>query len=188
MPIDRWTDKEGVVHTYNGILLSHKKEHISVSSSEGDELESGSHSVVSDSLQLHGHGILWVRILEWIAFPFSRGSSQPRGGTQVSHIPGGFFTSWVIREAHKKEHILVSSREADELRVYYIEWSESEREKQTPYTNTYIRNLEKWYWWIYFQGRNRYKDIKNRVWRQCGEGVGANWESSVQTYTLPYVK
>ena len=45
------------------------------------------------------HGILQVRILEWVAFPFSRGSSQPRYRTQVSHIAGRFFTSWVIREA-----------------------------------------------------------------------------------------
>ena len=33
------------------------------------------------------------RILEWIAYPFSRVSSQPRDWTQVSHILGGFFTS-----------------------------------------------------------------------------------------------
>ena len=33
------------------------------------------------------------------AFPFSRGSSQPRDRTQVSHIAGGFFTSWATREA-----------------------------------------------------------------------------------------
>ena len=34
------------------------------------------------------HGILQARILEWVAFPFSRGSSQPTGQTQVSHIAG----------------------------------------------------------------------------------------------------
>ena len=39
------------------------------------------------------HGILQARILEWVGFPFSRGSSQPRDRTQVSHIAGGFFTS-----------------------------------------------------------------------------------------------
>ena len=39
------------------------------------------------------HGILQARILEWVAVPFSRGSSQPRDGIQVSHIAGGFFTS-----------------------------------------------------------------------------------------------
>ena len=38
------------------------------------------------------HGILQARILEWVAIPFSRGSSQPRDGTQVSHIAGVFFT------------------------------------------------------------------------------------------------
>ena len=39
------------------------------------------------------HGILQARILEWVAFPFSRGSSQPRDQTQVSHIVGRFFTN-----------------------------------------------------------------------------------------------
>ena len=39
------------------------------------------------------HGILYARILEGVAFPFSRGSSQPRDQSQVSHIAGGFFTS-----------------------------------------------------------------------------------------------
>ena len=45
------------------------------------------------------HGVLQTRILEWVAFPFSRGSSQPRDWTQVSHIAGGFFTSWATRDA-----------------------------------------------------------------------------------------
>ena len=53
--------------------------------------ESESCSVVSDSLQVHG--ILQARILEWVVFPFPRGSSQPRDRTQVSRIAGGFFTS-----------------------------------------------------------------------------------------------
>ena len=47
------------------------------------------------------HGILQTRIPEWAAFPFSRGSSQPRDQTQVSHIAGGFFTSWAPKEAQK---------------------------------------------------------------------------------------
>ena len=37
------------------------------------------------------HGILQARILEWVAFAFSRGSSQPRDRTQVSHISSRFF-------------------------------------------------------------------------------------------------
>ena len=38
------------------------------------------------------HGILQARILQWIAIPFSRGSSQPRGQTWVSCIAGRFLT------------------------------------------------------------------------------------------------
>ena len=45
------------------------------------------------------HGILQARIPEWVGIPFSRRSSQPRDWTQVSHIAGGFFTSWATREA-----------------------------------------------------------------------------------------
>ena len=37
-------------------------------------------------------GIFQARILEWVAMPSSRGSSQPRDQTQVSHIAGEFFT------------------------------------------------------------------------------------------------
>ena len=43
--------------------------------------------------------ILQARILEWVALPFSRGSSQPRDQTQVSCIAGRFFTVWATREA-----------------------------------------------------------------------------------------
>ena len=63
------------------------------------------------------HGILQARILEWVAFPFSRGSSQARDRTQASHIAGRFFTrsqeksvkrGWTVTNAAKrpisKEH------------------------------------------------------------------------------------
>ena len=39
------------------------------------------------------HRILQARVLEWVAVPFSRGSSQPRDRTQISRIGGRFFTS-----------------------------------------------------------------------------------------------
>ena len=45
------------------------------------------------------HGILQARILEWVAFPFSRGFSQPRDQAQASCIAGGFFTGRATREA-----------------------------------------------------------------------------------------
>ena len=46
-----------------------------------------------DPMDYTVHGILQARILEWVAFPSSKGSSQSRDRTQVSHIAGGFFTS-----------------------------------------------------------------------------------------------
>ena len=44
------------------------------------------------------HAIIQA-ILEWVAIPFSRGYSQPRDRTQVSHIAGRFFIVRATREA-----------------------------------------------------------------------------------------
>ena len=41
------------------------------------------------------------RILEWVAYPFTIGSSWPRNRTEVSRIAGGFFTNWAMKE-HKE--------------------------------------------------------------------------------------
>ena len=67
--------------------------------------ESVSHSVMSDSWQpmqcsppgSSVLGILQVRVLEWVAILFSRGSSRPRDWTQISHIAEGFFAVWSTR-------------------------------------------------------------------------------------------
>ena len=45
------------------------------------------------------HGIFQARVLEWVAISFSRGCSQPRDWTWVSHIAGRRFTLWATREA-----------------------------------------------------------------------------------------
>ena len=55
--------------------------------------------ILCDPIDYPVHGILQAIILEWVAFPFSRGSSQPRDRTQVSHTAGGLFTSWATKEA-----------------------------------------------------------------------------------------
>ena len=69
-------------------------------------------SVVSDSLWPQwtvarqaplSMGILQARILQWVAMPSSRGSSQPRDQTQVSLIASGFFTVWATREVQTTE-------------------------------------------------------------------------------------
>ena len=62
--------------------------------------ESESHLVcptLCDPMDYTVYGILQARILKWVAFPFSRRSSQPRDRTQVPCIAGGFFTSWATR-------------------------------------------------------------------------------------------
>ena len=51
--------------------------------------------------------------LEWVAYPFSRESSQPRNWTRVSCIAGGFFTSWATRK-DLLSHCLLSHKERQE--------------------------------------------------------------------------
>ena len=59
-----------------------------------------SYLTLCDPMDYTVHGILQARILEWVDFPFSRGSPQPRDQTQVSHVSGRFFASWATKEAH----------------------------------------------------------------------------------------
>ena len=47
------------------------------------------------------HGILQARILEWFTISFSRGSSQPRDGTRISHIVGRCLNLWATREVNR---------------------------------------------------------------------------------------
>ena len=54
-----------------------------------------------DPMDYTVHEIFQAKILEWVAFPFSRGSSKTGGQIQVSHTAGRFFTSWATREAHQ---------------------------------------------------------------------------------------
>ena len=70
--------------------------------------QSVSQAVVADSLRLHGLQparllCLWdspsKRVLQWVAIPFSWGSSWPRDRTPVSCIGGRLFTIWATREA-----------------------------------------------------------------------------------------
>ena len=49
------------------------------------------------------------RILEWVAYPFSKGSSPPRNWTRVSCIAGRFFTSWATRETPMRHSVQFSS-------------------------------------------------------------------------------
>ena len=71
---------------------------LSSTSQQGSpESESVSCSVMSSVL-----GILKARKIEWVAIPFSRGTSWPRNWTLVSCIAGRFFTIWAIRKSNSK--------------------------------------------------------------------------------------
>ena len=81
-------------------------------SDSGTEQNGGWQAVSGQMLRLTQFKILKLKVkvtqscltllLEWVAFPFSRGSSQPRDQTQVSHIAGGFFTSWKLKRLSTK--------------------------------------------------------------------------------------
>ena len=73
--------------------------HLPLLLSESEVKVTPSCPTLCDPMDSTAHGILQARILEWVAFPFSRGASQPRYWTQVSCIAGGCFTSWATREA-----------------------------------------------------------------------------------------
>ena len=66
------------------------------------ESRSESSSVMSDSATPWTIQTMeFSRILEWVAIPFSRGSSQCMGRTQVSCFANMFFTIWDTREGSK---------------------------------------------------------------------------------------
>ena len=90
-----------------------------------------------------------------------------------AHIYNGILLS------HKNECIWVSADEVDEPRAYSTEWSKSERERQISYINAYIWNLEKYYWWTDFQGRNEDADIE----QTCRHSGGRRkWDEYIETY------
>ena len=79
----------------------------------------------------------------------------------------------------------------DECIVYYTEWNKPEKENQTSYSNASIWNVERWYWLTYLLGSNGDADMESRLMDMGrgkeGEG-GTNEETSMEAYTLPYVK
>ena len=72
-------------------------------------------------------GILPARMLEWVASPFSRGSSWSRDGIQVSHIAGGFFTIWTMLflqfPFHHRPGPLCCSVTNDHMREKNFKWA-----------------------------------------------------------------
>ena len=100
-------------------------------------------------------------------------------GEVVVHTHNGILLS------HKKERIWVGWTEVDEPRVYYTEWSKSEREKQILSLCVCVWNLEKWHSWTYLQGRNRDTDVESSLWMQPGKEMRGEWRAGVGTCASP---
>ena len=66
------------------------------------------------------HRILQARILEWVAIPFSRGSSWRRDWTRVSHVAGRFFNVWATREAHTR---VVELKSLSRVQLFVTPWT-----------------------------------------------------------------
>ena len=123
-------------------------------------------------------GILQARILEWIAMPSSKGSSQPRDQTQVSRIAGRFFTDWATKEAQEYwngQPIPLPgdvpnpgiepgspSLQADSLPA---SWSTRKAHAAQP-------KKKKRYKWTYLQIKNRLRDLKIKLVVTKGETWG----------------
>ena len=122
MHMDKYTHMNiYIVHSWYFLKVSKCESHAIVSdsfwphglyspwNSPGQNTEVGSFALLQEVLNpglLHCRQILYQlshkgspRILEWVAYPFSSRSSQPRNWTRVSCITGRFLTNWGIREA-----------------------------------------------------------------------------------------
>ena len=104
-------------------------------------------------------GIIQARILEWVAFPFSRGSSQPRDRTQVSHIAGRFFTVWV------NHHMLCSNTKL--IQRYITRWSTPKSDwlysSRPKMEKLYTVNKNKTRSWQWLRSQTPYYQIQTQI-------------------------
>ena len=80
------------------------------------------------------HGILQARILEWVAIPFSRGSSRPMNPSL--YIAGRFFTIWATTEAVLHGHLAASQN----LSMNAL-WPSISTSRVLSRINWYLKNL-----------------------------------------------
>ena len=99
---ERWwrTEKPGMLQSMGSQRDGHKKEFIN------KQLDKEKSTLLVYFLPAEAAGSL--RMLEWVAYPFSSRSSQPRNQTRVSCIAGRFFPNWTISKAciHKEWNII----------------------------------------------------------------------------------
>ena len=91
-------------------------------------------------------GIPQARIQEWIAISFSRGSSQPRDWTRVSHISGRFFTIWATYEDSNRFNLKKKSAIWYAENMNAIKWTSHSFENKNVKTYTVYTFYKSW--WI----------------------------------------
>ena len=108
------------------------------------------------------HGIFQAIVLGWIAISFSRGPSQPRDRTPVSHIVDRRFIVWATRGSSfwKISHI-ISIPYLKSISFFPLVWTEQ------------IKFWERKYWIIIFMG--------GLLYIQTTLGVLSNWESNTES-------
>ena len=113
--INGWMDKENVIciqsHTQwekGNLAICINLKGITLSKIS-EKWKSQSCQTLWDPLDCTVCGILQAKILEWVAVPFSRGSYQPKDGTQVSLIASRFFTSWATQFQKEKDKYCMTS-------------------------------------------------------------------------------
>ena len=109
------------------------------------------------------NGILlsYKRKHSWVSSAAASLQSCPTLCNPIDGSPPGSPVSGILQ---------ASSREVDKPKAHYTEWRKSERGKQKTYTNTYVWNVESWYWWNYLQGISRDTDRENRLMDMGWEG------------------
>ena len=118
------------------------------------------------------YGILQARILEWVAIFFSRGPSQPRDQTQISHVAGGFFTSWATREASpnmvKGDYLEVSVFGGFKS----LKWERRSVEASGHSVFTSLRS-----WWQLLEGLFKEPDLSGFNGDHCWRDSGHQWDN-----------
>ena len=150
-----------MVHTFNAILLSYWKEHFWISPNEVDEARA--YYTKWSKLEREkqvSYAAAAAKLLQLCPTLCDPMDGSPPG----SAVPG-------ILQARTLEWVAISF-------------------SKVSYTNAYIQNLEKWYWWAYLQSSSGDTDIENRLMDTAGWGEGGMGGRYGQSNmeTLPYVK
>ena len=119
-----------------------------------------------DHMDYTVHRILQARILEWVAFPFSQGPSQPRDQTHVSHIASRFFTSWATREPQYTPWALSKTTEQSASNPWRLTGSVYYQMNQTAYQ------------------RNKESDKENLLWPSSSQG-DKSWNRKAESKVVP---